>query len=312
MKQDNINYLAVGGFVLGMLVLLIASLLYISGQGDATDIYHVSYTDIAGIHDGTTVTYGGYKIGKIESVEPLRAEGETRYHVTLAIRAGWQIPDDSTAQIVSPGILAEKTIEIHEGDSRRMLRPGDTIRGLPAVDMMAMMNRLSGEFEELADGDIRPLIQRLGRHLNGIGDALDRDIPRITESTRTLLDRLNASAEQLNGLLDKNNRQHLSSLFRNANEMSVSLKQLTQRLNETGDKVDHLLNQSHKLLDDNDADIRQAVLDMRRSLDILARNMNAIVHNLASSSRNMNEFTRELRRNPSTLINSKPPADNKE
>ena len=312
MKKDHINYFAVGSFVLAMLVLLIASLLYISGQGNATDTYHVSYTDISGIHDGTTVTYGGYKIGKIEIVEPVRNEIETRYHITLAVRNGWSIPNDSTAQIVSPGILAEKTIEIHEGNSTTMLTPGDTIKGLPAIDMMAMMNRLSGEFEELADGDIRPLISKLSHYLNDIGDDLNSKIPYITENTHNLLVNLNKSAEGLNELINTENRQHLNSLFKNANEMSQSLITLTQHLNNTGEKVDHLLKHSNQMLDDNGGDIRQAVIDMRKSLEILSQNMNAIVHNMNSSARNMNEFTRELRRNPSIIINSKPPADAKE
>jgi len=312
MKKDHINYFAVGSFMLAMLVLLIASLLYISGQGDATDTYHVSYTDISGIHDGSTVTYGGYKIGKIESVEPVRDEKETRYHLTLAIRSGWSIPDDSSAQIVSPGILAEKAIEIHEGKSTTMLRPGDTLKGLPAIDMMAMMNRLSGEFEELADGDIRPLISKLSHYLNDIGNDLNNTIPHITENTRSLLVNLNKSAEGLNELINAENRQHLHGLFKNANEMSQSLVTLTQHLNNTGEKVDHLLTRSNQMLDNNSDDIRQAVIDMRKSLEILSQSMNAIVHNMNASARNMNEFTRELRRNPSVIINSKPPVDTKE
>ncbi len=312
MKKDHLNYFAVGSFVLAMLALLIASLLYISGQGEATDTYHVSYTDISGIHNGTTVTYGGYKIGKIETVEPVRDTEGTRYQVTLAVRNGWTIPSDSTAQISSPGILAEKTIEIREGKSKTILSPGDEIKGLPAIDIMAMMNRLSGEFGELADGDIRPLINKLSHYLNDIGDDLNRKIPDITQNTSTLLASLNESAVRLNELINSENRQHLHSLFKNANEMSESLITLTRHLNNTGEKVEHLLDQTHHLVDDNSGDIRQAVIDMRRSLEILSQNMNAIVHNMSASARNMNEFTHELRRNPSVIINSKPPAETKE
>ncbi len=312
MKKDHINYFAVGSFVLAMLVLLISSLLYISGQGGATHTYYVSYTNISGIHDGTTVTYGGYKIGTIEMVEPVRDEAETRYRVSLNIRSDWAIPDDSRAQIVSPSILAEKTIEIHEGKSKTMLSPGDDIRGLAAIDMMAMMNHLSAEFEELANGDIRPLINKFSHYLNDIGEDLNHNIPEITRNTSALLISLNESATGLNKLINNENRQHLHSLFKNANEMSKSLIVLTRQLNTTGEKVDHLLNRSSKMLDENSSDIRQAVIDMRKSLEILSQNMNSIVHNMNASARNMNEFTRELRRNPSVIISSKPPVENKE
>ncbi len=312
MKKDHINHFAVGSFVLMMLVLLIASLLYISGQGDATDTYYVNYTDISGIHDGTTVTYGGYKIGKIKNVEPLRDEKGTRYRITLLVRDGWTIPSDSTAQITSPSILAEKTIEIREGKSPTLLSPGDEIRSLPAIDMMAAMNRLSSEFVELADGDIRPLINRLSHYLNKIGGDLDHKIPHITKNTLTLLATLNESAVNLNELIDADSRKHLHSLFKNTNKMSESLVTLSQHMNDTGDKVDHLLNKSQQLLDDNSSDIRQAVINMRASLQTLSHSMDAIVHNMKASARNMNEFSRELRRNPSLIINSKPPAETRE
>ncbi|VAX14355.1 hypothetical protein MNBD_GAMMA24-139 [hydrothermal vent metagenome] len=312
MKKDHVNYFAVGCFVLAMLALLIASMLYISGQGEAADTYYVSYADISGIHDGTTVTYGGYKIGKIDNVQPLRDEKGTRYRITLAIHNGWTIPADSIAQIASPGILAEKTIEIREGKSATLLAPGDEIKSLPAIDMMAIMNRLSGEFEGLADGDIRPLLGKLSHYLNNIGNDLNQKIPTITENTRTLLVALNKTAVNLNKLINADSRQHLHNVFKNTNKMSQSLLTLSQRLNDTGDKLDHLLNKSQQLLDDNSDDIRQSVVDMRASLETLSQNMDAMLHNMNASARNMNELSRELRRNPSLIINSKPTIESQE
>ncbi|NOZ38372.1 MAG: MCE family protein [Gammaproteobacteria bacterium] len=306
MKKDHINYFAVGSFVLAMLALLIASMLYISGRGDATDTYYVSYTDISGIHDGTTVTYGGYKIGKIKNVQPLRDKKGTRYRITLAVRAGWTIPSDSTAQITSPGILAEKTIEIREGKSTSLLSVGDKIKSLPAIDMMAIMNRLSGEFGEFTEADIRPLIKSLSHYLNGIGDDLNRQLPQITKDTRTLLTTMNKTAVNMNKLINADSRKHLHSMFKNTNKMSQSLLTLSQRLNDTTDKLDHLMEKSQQLLDDNSDDIRQSVVDMRTSLETLSQNIDSMVHNMNASARNMNELSRELRRNPSLIINSKP------
>ncbi len=312
MKKDHINYFAVGSFVLAMLALLIASMLYISGRGEAKDTYYVSYTDISGIHDGTTVTYGGYKIGTIENVQPLRDKKGTRYRITLAVHNGWTIPSDSTAQIASPGILAEKTIEIREGKSTSLLSPGDEIKSLPAIDMMAIMNRLSGEFSELTEADIRPLFKSLSHYLNGIGDNLNRQLPQITKDTRTLLTTMNKTAVNMNKLINADSRKHLHSMFKNTNKMSQSLLTLSQRLNDTTDKLDHLMDKSQQLLDDNSDDIRHSIVDMRRNLETLSQNMDAMVHNMNASARNMNELSRELRRNPSLIINSKPTLDSQE
>ncbi|MCW9024045.1 MAG: MlaD family protein [Gammaproteobacteria bacterium] len=309
MQKDNINYLAVGSFVLAMLLLLLFSLYKITGKGTATDKYYVSYTEVAGIHNGSTVTYGGFEIGKVMDVTPERVKNETRYRLTLGVRKGWPIPSDSTAQIVAPSVLAEKQIDIREGNSNKLLSAGATIKGLPSADIMAIISRLSGEFEELSAGNIQPLITKLNNYLGGIGDDLNQNIPKITQSTNTLLTTLNDSALRLNEILRPENQQRLDTLFVNANEMSESLITLTQHLNATGIQVKHLLKNSNKLVDDNSGDIRQAVTDLRTTLDVLSQNINMIVHNMATTSRNMNEFTHELRRNPSALINSKPATD---
>jgi len=81
------------------------------------------------------------------------------------------------------------------------------------------MNRLSSEFVGLAEGGIRPLINSLSHYLNGIGDNLNRQVPQITENTRTLLTTLNKTAVNLNKLIDADSRQHLHSLFKNTNKM---------------------------------------------------------------------------------------------
>lgn len=312
MKKDNINYFAVGSFVLAMLVLLLFSLYKITGKGVTTDEYYVNYRDVTGIHEGSTVTYGGFEIGKVNYIQPERVDNETHYRLTLGVRKNWPIPADSSAQIVAPSVLAENQINIREGKSKKLLLPGATITGIASADLMAIMSQLSGEFQELSNGDIRPLIQKLGHYLNNLGEDLNQSIPEITKSTSTLLTTLNDSAIRLNKLLRPENQRQLDRLFVNANEMSESLLTLTQHLNSTGVQVEKLLTNSNKLLDENSGDIRQAVIDLQMTLDVVSQNINSIVHNMAASSRNMNEFTHELRRNPSVLINSKPAIDKAE
>ncbi|MDH5571518.1 MAG: MlaD family protein [Gammaproteobacteria bacterium] len=309
MHKDNINYLAVGSFVLAMLILLMVSLYHITGKGVDTDKYYVVYHNVTGINEGSAVTYGGFEVGKILEVIPQRANNETSYRLTLGVRSGWPIPEDSTAQIVSPSILAEKQIDIKEGKSNTLLQSEGMIKGIPAIDMMAIMNMVSGEFNDIAEGNIRPLINKIASYLDNIGNDLNNNVPKITENTAQLLATLNQSALRLNEILSQDNQQQFNNLLVNTHDMSESLLTLTQHLNKTGDQVDRLLTNSNAMLDDNGADIRHAVIDLHKTLDVLSGSINSIVHNLDATSRNMNEFTRELRRNPSVLISSKPATD---
>ena len=56
------------------------------------------------------------------------------------------------------------------------------------------------------------------------------------------------------------------------------------------------------LVDENRPDVRQAVSDMQTALAVLADHMSAITRNLEATMRNMNEFSAQIRRDPSRLI----------
>ena len=73
--------------------------------------------------------------------------------------------------------------------------------------------------------------------------------------------------------------------------------------------MEKLLKTTNSLVTDNNKDLRQAVLDLRNSMDVVATNINSIVEHIDSTARNMSEFSRQLRNNPGVLLNSKPPKD---
>ena len=147
MKKDNINYLMVGIFMFAILLLLFAMLYRITGQQTGAETYYVIFDKITGVKDGAAVTYGGYQIGQIEDVTPVNAQDKTRYKLKLNIKGDWRIPEDSVAQIIMPGIIADKQIEISEGISTTILKPGDVISSKEAVDMMKLVKSVGTELD---------------------------------------------------------------------------------------------------------------------------------------------------------------------
>ena len=286
MKKDNINYLVVGIFVFSSMLLLFGMLYQITGQQSGAENYHAVFTRITGIKDGAAVTYGGYQIGQIESVEPMIDAGKTRYRLTLNIRGGWQIPDDSVAQIVMPGIVSEKQIEISEGLSPVKLRPGDTIKSDESVDVMNLVST--------------------------IGKELEQKMPKMLTDMSSLLGSLNQSAAQMNELLSERNRQHVESMFKNADEASANLVRLASGFDRINRQLDEILQHSKAIVTDNHEDIRHSVIELRRSMDVVSENIHGVMYNIDASSRNMNEFTRQLRNNPGVVLGGKPPIDQAE
>ncbi|MBI3188067.1 MAG: MCE family protein [Gammaproteobacteria bacterium] len=283
MKKDNINYFAVGVFILIILTVLFAMFYRVTGQVAGAEDYYVVFDNVAGIKRGTAVTYSGFPIGQLDDVQPLVDAGKTRYKLHLQIKGGWKIPEDSIAQIIMPGVIADKQIEITEGKSQILLQPGATISSRETVDLMTLVN--------------------------SIGNELDTSIVSLTGDASVLIKKLDNTADQLAVLLNDTNRTHLNNAFRNADEASENMLKLSQGFASINTRLEDVLRRADNLLQDNDADVRQTVIDLHRSVESVTTNMDAILYNLDASSRNMNEFTRQLRNNPGVLLGSKPTVD---
>ncbi len=63
------------------------------------------------------------------------------------------------------------------------------------------------------------------------------------------------------------------------------------------------------MVGDNRLDLEKTVIDLRYVLESVTRHVDAITQNLEGASRNMNEFARQIRKNPGVLIGGKPPGD---
>jgi len=115
MKRENINYFAVGVFVLSMLAMFFVVLYKITGRTGPTDEYYVVYSNVTGLKYGTPVLYEGYQIGQVEKIDPVHSGGATRYQISLSVIKDWKIPSDSIAHLVTSGLISAITIDIKEG-----------------------------------------------------------------------------------------------------------------------------------------------------------------------------------------------------
>jgi len=283
MKKENTNYFMVGLFVISGFLLLFIMLFKITGDQSDADEYFVEFTNVTGIKDGVVVTYGGYAIGAVNNVEPLLENGQMRYKLSLAVKSGWRIPADSSAQIVMPAIISDKQIEITQGQAEKSLQPGDTIQGAEAVDVM-----------ELVDS---------------IAQKLNKFIPESTKNVNQLLQQLNFSADQVALLLNQKNVNHLNSFFKNADSSSQNLSELTASFSRINKQLDSVLDKTNVMLGDNSDDIRYSIVELKKSMDVISGRIESVMYNLDATSQNMNEFSRTLRNNPGAILGSTPPKD---
>mgnify|MGYP002041528189 FL=1 len=137
--------IGVGLFLLaGVLALLLLSLRVSGLNVDSTGTYklYAYFDNIAGLSVRSKVTMAGVTIGKVTAIDLDRESYTGR--VTLEVQQDVDIlPVDSTASILTAGLLGEKYIGISVGGEEETLGDGDTIRD---TQSSLVLEELIGKF----------------------------------------------------------------------------------------------------------------------------------------------------------------------
>ncbi|MEI6730667.1 MAG: outer membrane lipid asymmetry maintenance protein MlaD [Pseudomonadota bacterium] len=117
--------------IMGALVLIVAvafmTFAYQSSNLKAVEGYDVKakFSTVAGIGLGSDVRIGGIKIGVVGD---MNLDPDTyKAVVTFQIKNNIKLPSDSSAAVVSDGLLGSKYIKIEPGQDEKMLASGESI-----------------------------------------------------------------------------------------------------------------------------------------------------------------------------------------
>jgi phospholipid/cholesterol/gamma-HCH transport system substrate-binding protein len=99
----------------------------------------------------------------------------------------------------------------------------------------------------------------------------------------------------MNGFLSPQNKKEVDQTLAN-------IRQVTGDLKATQAKLDNLLGELNGVAAENRPALQATIADLAQITSALAKRIDAIAHNLESSSRNFNEFTREVRKAPNRLL----------
>ena len=144
---------AVGAFLLlslaSLLVLAIASTNGKFGFGEPTYPLKARFTNLGQLRPMAPVKIGGVPIGKVAAIEldPKKLDAV----VVLDIDARYKdLPIDTSASILTGGLLGESYVGLQPGGDPAVLKPGDEIAfTTPAVDLV----QLAGKYIFGAGGD---------------------------------------------------------------------------------------------------------------------------------------------------------------
>jgi phospholipid/cholesterol/gamma-HCH transport system substrate-binding protein len=327
MRHQGLNYAAVGAFVIAMLLAVIGATVALSGGTGPRDHYSLVFDNVADVKFGTQVRYEGFPVGQVESIEPIVEEGATVFLLEVSVEEGFVIPADSVARIHSSQFLGAKTVEIQRGSAATALQPGERMASAPAADMFAAMASVAGQVNELSSEGLKPLLARLTALVDNANHLLDDDVapmigslnavaqdtrgrvPEITGELLGFMQELNVTLASVQQLLSEQNVAGVQQTVENVNTVSRDLVTISQTVQGTLVQLDSIVTTLEGVVDKNQGNVNAALDDTRYILRSIAQNIDSINHNLAGTSRNMNEFSRLIRQNPSLLLGGSAPEE---
>lgn len=299
----------VGLFVLVAGAMLIATVFAMSGVfGRSTRTYHAYFAFAGGVEPGTAVRYaGGPKVGHVDSVR-LDSQDSARLDITFRVQSDLPVKTDSRVKIMSMSPLGDNHLEIMPGSAQAAVASNGSL--LPSenyLDFNALVTQIN---------DIAPQAKELLHSLNDRATELKETIVRVNDvlSARNR-ENLSATLANTRGLIEEN-RPLVKSTLQHVNAVSQRLGPLLENFNKTADEAKLTLNHIDSLIGENRADIRQAVLELRRALanvtevtaridqtlDVNSDRIDEILANMQRVTENLKDFTATIKTQPSSLI----------
>lgn len=306
MVSTKLNLTLVGAAVLAALLSLVLALALLAGRTGATDKYFTVYANVSGLKFGSQVLFEGFPVGQVEKIEPIQKPDRTIFRVELSVTEGWKIPEDSLARPVSPGVLSPQIISIYAGDSATPLKPGAMIKPAGGVDILSTISSAAANFDELTDDGLLPLLENLNKQVTLMGEILKNDLQPMSRDLEIIVD---ATAQNWPAIAQQTNATTASLAVASGRvealltpERIAAIDKLIVNLGRTSESIRSASNEMDKLMKSGSGDFTAGLQDFRYTMETLSRYSDPVGQSMELSARNFQEFSRQLRQNPSLLL----------
>jgi phospholipid/cholesterol/gamma-HCH transport system substrate-binding protein len=312
------EHVFVGLFVLIAAAVLIGMVFAISGVfGRSTKTFHAYFPFAGGIESGSSVRYaGGPKVGRVDKVT-IDPQNPTRLDIVFSVQTDLPVKTDSHAKIMSMSPLGDNHLEVLPGAPTAALAQSGAL--LPS-DNYVDFNSLTAQINDLAP-EAKQLIASLNARANELQETIVRVNDLLSPANRQ---NLSATLANTRGMLEEN-RPQIKAAINNVNVLTQKLQPLIQDLHNTTEQANKALDHIDGLIGENRADLRQVVIEARKTLttldgittqldqtlDVNTENIDELLDNFRRVSENLREFTETIKRRPYTLIRASNPKEHK-
>ncbi|HCU88786.1 MAG TPA: hypothetical protein DGR97_02525 [Gammaproteobacteria bacterium] len=286
---------------------------FVTGRTGPSEHYFVRYKNVSGLKFGTGVFYEGYRVGQIEKIIPVPSSTGMEYVITLSVARNWEIPEDSVANIMSSGLVSAVRIEITEGRSSVNMVPGGELEGREQLNLLSVLGDVAGELGTLSEDGVMPVLKNLNVRIDEASQRINKD---LVGDAQALIVKLDSSAQQLEKLLVSVNPQKVEKFLTRIDDVALNVNVLISRIEGTRVQMGETLLALKNLASDNDEEVASAIRSandsMQQALETLTvvnEHVATIMYNVEGSTRQLHEFSRAVRNNPSRLVRGSGPRD---
>ncbi len=293
-EQAGKRQVRIGMFVLAGLMATTWLLFLLTDPATFRGRYQVTTTvdNVMGLRKGDPVQMRGVTIGQVHDFE-LGGQGEDVV-IILEVEGEWLIPEGSTTQLVTPGLMAPRTVEIVPGPGPGTIGRGDTMPGIAVRGLLDDTETL-GEKGQIALDRIAELLSR--ENLDAFGGSAEglktlmSELSDLVESekenVKELIQSLNSAADGLAGVTGPEFREDLTSLVAEADS-------LMGRLNGTSESIEGAVASFEAILarlENGEGTLGQLLVN------------DTLFTNLAAAAESARLLMDDLRENPGRYIN---------
>ena len=233
--ETKVNYVIVGLFALLLSAALIAGVLWLSAgkkYSRVVDTY-VSYMNesVSGLNLNAPVKYRGVEVGQVRIIK-LDKDNPEQVLLELSIERGIPIKQDTIATIRSQGLTGIAFIELSGGSSASPLLEAKRLPPYPVIRTGAsLMGRLDTALSSLLNN-----LNKTTENLNALLDEENRKVLKHTLADVSILTRTLASHKTD---LDKS-VSNASLTMERAAQISAQLPQLIEKIGRTAEAVEKM------------------------------------------------------------------------
>ena len=298
--EREANYVAVGAFILLVLGMAIAFLIWYTDSNDARayTTYEISFAgSVSGLDQGSPVRYLGVDVGRVKRLNIDRNDA-SRVRIVVEIDQSAPISSATRASLGLQGVTGLLYVNLKEApdvDKHQPLQPGERY---PLIDSAASdFDTFLASLPELMSR-ANSLLERVGRvvsdhNLKALATTLDNvslasgDFPETARSFGTLVAQMNDTMGEIRGAardlkaMTGEARPQISETLGKVSQAADNLAQISQRVDRFTQKTESQVGNFSE----------QGLFELQR-----------LVRETRSAAREFRELSQTLKDNPSQIL----------